>query len=128
MEYTVIIDGQSYDLPKKTVAVVEKMDEVLKVDSTKGYSVRQKFEKLHVFVKDIVGEEAAREMLGSDNITEIDLSELTLSVRRIIDAYDSPIAAYDAEKSRAKLEGLPIEKIVSVAKAAEKIASLPPQK
>lgn len=128
MEYTVIIDGQSYDLPKKTVAVVEKMDEVLKVDSTKGYSVRQKFEKLHVFVKDIVGEEAAREMLGSDNITEIDLSELTLSVRRIIDAYDSPIAAYDAEKSRVKLEGLPIEKIVSVAKAAEKIASLPPQK
>lgn len=128
MEYTVIIDGQSYDLPKKTVAVVEKIDEVLKVDSTKGYSVRQKFEKLHVFVKDIVGEETAREMLGSDNITEIDLSELTLSVRRIIDAYDSPIAAYDAEKSRAKLEGLPIDKIISVAKAAEKITAMPPQK
>lgn len=128
MEYTVIIDGQSYDLPKKTVAVVEKIDEVLKVDSTKGYSVRQKFEKLHVFVKDIVGEETAREMLGSDNITEIDLSELTLSVRRIIDAYDSPIAAYDAEKSRVKLEGLPIDKIISVAKAAEKITAMSPQK
>ena len=128
MEYTVIIDGQSYDLPKKTVAVVEKIDEVLKVDSTKGYSVRQKFEKLHVFVKDIVGEETAREMLGSDNITEIDLSELTLLVRRIIDAYDSPIAAYDAEKSRVKLEGLPIDKIISVAKAAEKITAMSPQK
>ena len=51
MEYTVIIDGHSYDLPKKTVAVMEKMDEVLKVDSVRGYSVRQKFEKLYSFVK-----------------------------------------------------------------------------
>ena len=32
MVYTFIINGRSYDLPKKTVSVMEKMDDVLKVD------------------------------------------------------------------------------------------------
>lgn len=128
MEYTIIINGQSYDLPKKTVAVMEKMDEVLKVDSVKGYTVRQKFEKLHGFIKGLVGDENAEEMFGSDDIAEIDTSELTLTVKKIVDAYDKPIVDYDAEKSRNKLNELPVEKIISIAKAAEKMANVPQNK
>lgn len=119
MEYTIIVNGRSYDLPKKTVAVMEKMDEVLKVDSLKGISVKQKFEKLHTFVKELVGEENAAEMFGSDKLTEIDLSELTLAVRMVIDAYDKPISDYDAEKSKQKLDRLPVDKLVSITKAAQ---------
>lgn len=128
MVYTFIINGRSYDLPKKTVSVMEKMDDVLKVDEVKGYTVRQKFEKLHGFVRDLVGDENAREMFGSDNITEIDLSDVTLAVKKIVDAYDKPIIDYDSEKSMNKLSGLPIEKIISIANAAEKIATIPKQK
>lgn len=128
MEYTIIINGQSYDLPKKTVAVMEKMDEVLKVDSVKGYTVRQKFEKLHGFIRDLVGDENAKEMFGSDDIADIDTSELTLTVKKIVDAYDKPITDYDAEKSRNKLNELPVEKIISIAKAAEKMANVPQNK
>lgn len=128
MEYTIIINGQSYDLPKKTVSVMEKMDEVLKVDLVKGYTVRQKFEKLHGFIKGLVGDENAKEMFGSDDIAEIDTSELTLTVKKIVDAYDKPITDYDAEKSRNKLNELPVEKIISIAKAAEKMANVPQNK
>ena len=128
MEYTVIINGRSYDLPKKTLAVMEKVDEVLKVDSMKGYTVKQKFEKLHGFMKNLVGEENAAEMFGSSNLSEIDLSELTLAVQKVIDAYDKPITDYQAEKSKSKLEQLPIEKIVSISKAVDKIAAMEPQK
>lgn len=128
MEYTVIVNDRSYDLPKKTISVVEKIDNVLKVDSLKGCSIKQKFEKLHSFVKEVVGDDNAKDMFGSDDIAEIDLSEVTLAVKKIIDAYDKPIVDYDSEKSRMKLEGLPIEKIISVAKAAEKISSMPQQK
>ena len=128
MEYTIIINGQSYDLPKKTVSVMEKMDEVLKVDLVKGYTVRQKFEKLHGFIKGLAGDENAKEMFGSDDITEIDTSELTLTVKKIVDAYDKPITDYDAEKSRNKLNELPVEKIISIAKAAEKMANVPQNK
>ena len=128
MEYTIIIDGRSYDLPKKTLSVMEKIDDVMKVDSVKGYSVRQKFEKIHRFIKDLVGDDNAKEILGSDNISEIDLSEVTLTAKKIIDAYDKPITDYDLEKSMRKIEGIPIDKIVSVANAAEKIIKMPQQK
>lgn len=123
MEYTIIVNGRSYDLPKKTMAVVEKMDEVLKIDSVKGLSVKQKFEKLHGFVKGLAGEEQAAEMFGSADLAEIDLSELTLAVKKIVDAYDKPISDYDAEKSLQRLNQLPIDKILSMTKAAQSMAN-----
>lgn len=125
MEYTIIVDSRSYDLPKKTVTVMEKLDDVLKVDSVKGLSLRQKFEKLHNFVKDVVGEENAKEIFGSDNIGEIDLSEVTLAVKKIADAYDKPIKDYDSEKMQKAFDGIPMEKIISMTKAADKMATMP---
>ena len=74
------------------------------------------------------GDDNAKEILGSDNISEIDLSEVTLTAKKIIDAYDKPITDYDLEKSMRKIEGIPIDKIVSVANAAEKIVKMPQQK
>ena len=121
MVYTIIVNEESYDLPKKTVAVMEKLDDVLKVDQIKGLTVKQKFEKLHSFVKGLVGDSNAEEMFGSDNISEIDLSELTLVVKKIAAAYDKPIADYDAEIARRKFDNVPIEKIVSLTKAAQTI-------
>lgn len=127
MEYTIIINDRSYDLPKKTIAVMEKLDEVLKIDST-NLKVRQKFDKLHGFIRELVGEEAAKEMFGSDNITEIDLSDVTLAVKKVVDAYDKPIMDYDAEKTVRAFNSLPIEKIVSMTKAAERMSAMPPKR
>lgn len=121
MEYTVIVNGKSYDLPKKTLAVMEKLDDVLKVDAIKGLSVRQKFEKLHGFMKDVVGEEKCRGMFGSDDLEEIDLSELTVTIKKMVDAYDQPVNEYDIEKSKNQLNRLPLDKIISMAAAAEKM-------
>lgn len=123
MEYTIIVNGQSYDLPKKTISVMSKVDEVLKVDATRG-TVRQKFEKLHKFMIELVGEEAAKEMFGAEKLDEIDLSELTLAVKKVVDAYDKPINDYDMEKQREKFDSLPIDKVVSMTKAAQSMANL----
>ena len=123
MVYTIIVNERSYDLPKKTIAVMEKIDDVLKVDQIKGLTVKQKFEKLHAFVKDLVGDSNAEEMFGSDNISEIDLSELTLAVKKIVAAYDKPINDYDAEMAKQKFDNVPIEKIVSLTKAAQTVSA-----
>ena len=124
MDYTIIVNGRSYMLPKKTVSVMEALDKVLQVDSLKGLSVRQRFEKLHEFIKDSVGAENAKEMFGSDNLDEIDLSELTVTIKRIVDAYDAPVVEYDNEKTRNRLNSLPIDKIISMASATKDFASL----
>ena len=122
MEYTVIVNRRSYDLPKKTIAMTEKIDDVLRVDELNA-PVKQKFDKLHSFVKDCIGAENAEEALGSANLSEIDLTELTLITRSIIDAYDKPISDYELKKQREKLEELPIEKITPLVKAAQSMAN-----
>ncbi len=122
MEYTVIVGNKSYDLPKKTLEVMERLDDVLKVDTIPSLSVRQKFEKLHGFIRDTVGEEKCREMFGSDDLEEIDLSELTVTIRKIVDAYDRPVNDYDIERSKSQLNRLPLDKIISMANAAGKMA------
>lgn len=128
MEYTIIINGRSYDLPKKTVTVVEELDEIMKVDAVKGLTVNQKFEKLHSFIKGLVGEDSAEEMFGSKDLAEIDLSELTLAVRYVIDAYDKPVTDYETSRSMRKFDGLPIDKIIATVNAAEKVAKMPTKK
>lgn len=121
MEYTVIVNGRSYDLPAKNLSVAEQLDAVLKTDSVKGLSITQKYERLHRFVQDLVGEKDSAEMLGSSNLAEIDLSDLTLTVRRIVDAYDKPIDDYEAEKTRNQMNRVPIDKVVSLTKALQTV-------
>lgn len=124
MEYTIIINGRSYDLPKKTVSVMEKMDSVLKVDNLR-IKARQKFEKIHEFVKDMIGAENAKEAFGSDNLEEIDLSELSIAVLKINDTYNQPLTDYKIEKMRATMNGMQTEKIAALANSATAIANLP---
>lgn len=119
MVHTVILNGRSYDLPKKNINVASKLDEVLRVDVIKGLSLRQKFEKLHVFSKDVLGEENAKEILGTDNLDEVDLSELTIIVRKIVDAYEKPISDYQAERNREQLSRLPLQQLESITKVAD---------
>ena len=70
MQYTVIINGQSYDLPKKTMKVVEEMDKVAKIDSVKGLSIRDKFKALYDFIVSLVGKEA-RVIADIDNFNGV---------------------------------------------------------
>lgn len=122
MEYTIIVNNRSYDLPKKTIAVVEKLDQVLKVDAS-NLPIRQKFERLHNFMKELVGTDAAIEMFGSDNLAEIDLSDVTIAVRKVVDAYDKPVNDYGTNKMSDALSHIPIEKIIAMSKAAEKMSA-----
>ena len=124
MDYTVIINSRSYDLPKKTVSVMNKLDEVLKVVNL-NIKARQKFEKLHEFVKDILGEANAKEILESDNLDEIDLSDLSITVLKINDAYNKPLNDYKMEKMRATLNSAQIDKINNLVNSATAMANLP---
>lgn len=123
MVYTIInSDGRSFDLPKKTVNIMEALDRAVTIDSNKKMSLREKYNYLHGFVKELLGDANARECLGSDNLDEIDLSELAIAVRKIYDSYEKPIEDYNASKARQKLSGLQLDKIAPMLSAAEKVS------
>lgn len=123
MEHTIIVNNKCYELPKKTVAIAEKLDNALKVDSIVGLSVKDRFKKLHDFVKEMVGNENAAEMLGSEDLNEIDTSELAVIVLKINDAYEKPMTDYQTERMQTKLSNIPIDKITSMTKAAQTVAN-----
>ena len=122
--YTIIVNNRSYEIPKKTVAVMEELDQVMRIDENKSLTLREKYMHLHEFVKGILGEEKAKECLDSDNLDEIDLSDLAITVRKIKDAYDKPIAEYQMSKAREKLGALPMDKLTSFMTAASNAANV----
>ena len=111
---------QSYDLPGKTLKVVEKIEELMKADTNKNLSIREKYKKLHSFVIDMLGKESAKEILGGDKLDELDLSVLTITCRKIVDAYEKPIEEYSNGKIQQTLEDIPLDKVTELLKVAEK--------
>lgn len=119
MVYTIIVNGRSYELPKPTLSVMEDLDRALTVDNNKNLSLREKYMHLHEFVKRTIGEEKAKECLGFDNLDEIDLPELAITVRKIHESYDKPIADYSTARAREKMGSVPFDKITPMLAAAE---------
>lgn len=116
MVYTIIHNNKSYTLPKKTISVMENLDRCLKIDNVPGLSLREKFDQLRMFLVDIIGEDATNEILGSDNLDEIDLCDITITFRKIVDAYDKPLIDYNNKKSKDALNQIPFDKITQLAK------------
>ena len=115
MIYTIIHNRKSYDLPKKTIGIMDEVDRCLKVDSS-GLSLRDRYEQLRLFIVNVLGEDNAVEILGSNNLDDIDLSDITITFKKIVDAYDKPIQDYNNGKTRDALSQIPFDKIAQLSK------------
>ena len=123
MIYTIIAsNGQSYDLPAKTIAVMDSLNNILKIDQT-DLGLKQKYQKILEFAVNVLGAEAVKEILGSDKVNDIDVGELELIILKIKAAYDKPIEEYRTEQLENSLEGIPTEKLLALTKAVNTINS-----
>lgn len=120
MIYTIIINDRSYDLPKKTMAITEKLDTTAQVDEL-DIPVREKYRKVLDCIMSILGKEATEEALGSTDLNEVDLSEVTIAFRKIVDAYNRPVQDYVNASGRGALDGMPIDQMTNLANAATQI-------
>ena len=122
MIYTIISDDmQSYDLPGKTLKVMEKIEALQRDDVRKDLSIREKYKKVHTFVVDILGKDVAKQFLGTDKLDEMDLSVLTITAKKIIDAYDKPLEDYNRSKVQQTIDEIPLDKVTELIKATDSI-------
>lgn len=117
--YSLIVDRKSYTLPAKNIRLVEEMERVAHIDSIRGMSTRDKFEEILRFIVDTLGESNAKGVLGSVSVDEVDLSAVTVTFRMIVDAYNKPIADYNARKSSEVFASIPTDKLDKVSKLME---------
>lgn len=120
MIYTVIINDRSYDLPKKTLAITEALEQTARVDEL-SIPTREKYRKVLDCVISLLGKEAVAEALGSTELNEMDLSEVTIAFRKIVDAYNRPVQDYVNASGRGALDSMPIDQITNLANAATQI-------
>lgn len=125
MQYTVIINGQSYDLPGKTLTVVDQMEQVEKIDMQKGVSIREKYRKVFDFLSGMIGRENMKEAFGTDSLDDtVDLNELTLAYLGVKESYEKPVMDFKTSQSMDKFNSLPIDKISNLANAAKNVQQL----
>lgn len=114
-------NGNNYDLPIKNLGTIEKLNAVLKVDSTE-LNIKQKYQKLLDFVVDMLGEANVKEILGGAKLADIDFGELEVLILRIKTAYNKPVEDYQKEQLETSFDAIPTDKIVALTKAAETVA------
>jgi hypothetical protein len=122
MIYTVIIDDRSYDLPKKTLAVTEMLDKAADVDKLK-ISTRDKYKRVLDCIVAILGQENTAEALGSTDLNELDLTDITITFRKIVDAYNKPVQDYVNASGFGALSSFPIEELTKLATAATQVVN-----
>ena len=121
MIYTIIAsNNQSYDLPPKTIDVIEKLDKVLQVDKEK-ISIRQKYQKMLDFVKFMLGEDNAAEILGDKSIDNIDVGEVELLILKIQDAYNDAVIDYRTSKLKDSFDSIPADKLAALTEIGKAI-------
>lgn len=121
MEYTFIVNGKSYDLPKKTIRVAEEIEKAVNTDNSAA-PLKEKYKAVLRACQNIIGHEAAEEILGTNKIEDMDLSEITILFEKICDAYQAPVMEYKTEKSTDALARLPIAELEKVSAAVASIS------
>lgn len=107
--------GNAVELPKLTLGISDKMDEVSAAQSS-----RERYRLQYEFVKEVCGEEYAAQALDGEDIEDIDLVELNVVYVGIVNAYAAPAAKAQAEGIAEQMKAL--KPVVGAADAVGKMA------
>ena len=107
--------GNAVELPKLTLGISDKMDEVGAAQSN-----RERYRLQYEFVKEVCGDEYAAQALDGDDIEDIDLVELNVAYVGIVNAYAAPAAKAQAEGIAEQMKAL--KPVVGAADAVGRMA------
>lgn len=124
MEYTLQINDREYGLPKKTLAVEEKIEKIKRLSKDTRTAARVKYENKVNFICEMVGSDNAKEIVDTDDlakISEMDLGDIDVAVRNIIDGYERPTREQRVRESMEILGNPMIAQMLSVAEGMDKL-------
>lgn len=117
-----IWDGVEYVLPKKTLAVQKKMDEIGNLSvANKGVEC---YRKQWDFCSELLGKANAAVMLDAKKVEDVDLQTLTICYNSIVDAYLQRVREHQRQREAEQLNSPALDVIENVAQSVDKIAKL----
>ena len=124
MEYTLIYRGNSYELPKFTKKVKDKIDRISEQNESPSIKDYDKYKGMYDFIRETIGAEAALEIFETDDIDEMDLNEIAVCFLGICSGYDKPVNEAKKEISDNKIDKEDMQMVLEVLRNAGNLKEL----
>ena len=112
-------NGNEYELATKTMKVA-KLQERAETSATMMEAYTNEFE----FVKAVIGDEAVKDILGTNRLDEIDLNQMVMLYNEIVTAYDKEIREAERERVLELISNSELDKIGELAKTVEVMSKI----
>ena len=104
-----------YELPKKTMALNDKIEAVNNAKTTK-----MAYTAMMDFVVSGLGKDRVKEILGTTDVNKVDLIKLNMLSNDIVMAYDDMVQQPRIDKINNILSNLPLDNLANVANKIKK--------
>ena len=114
MQYTIIHEGTSYDIPNYTMAIageIEKLEQFKMAENP----FEKKCKKMYDFISDKLGKEHTVESVGE--FAAADPNTINIVYLKIVASYNKPLEEYQNEQSQTKLDDAQIDKVTALLSA-----------
>lgn len=99
MIYTLEYAGSSYELPKFTKSVSDKIGKINAQNENTRIPDMDKYKSMYEFICEMIGNENAAEIFETDQLDEIDLNDITVCYLGICAGYEKPVNDFKKKSS-----------------------------
>lgn len=114
MQYTIIHNGTSYDIPNYTMGVSEEIEKIGQFNMADN-PFKKKCQKMYDFISDKLGKENTAEVVG--DFATADPNTINIVYLEIVASYNKPLEEYQNEQSHSKLDDAQIDKVTALLSA-----------
>ena len=118
MNYSIEINGTLIELPKYTISVMEKIEQLEK-SSNSSASAKSKLQTMYNFLCDLVGKDKIEEVIGKFN--DADPNNINITYLSIVREYNKPLNDYEMSEGLEQIKELNNS---DIAKLGETISKL----
>lgn len=99
MVYILEYNGSSYELPKFTKSVSDKIEKINTQNENTRIPDMNKYKSMHEFICEMIGNENAEAIFETDKLDEIDLNDITICYLGICAGYEKPVNDFKKRSS-----------------------------
>lgn len=103
MNYTVEMNGNVIELPKYTISVMEKIEQVER-NTNSSASAKTKLQGLYNFVCDLVGKDNVENAIGK--FDEADPNDINIAYLSIVREYNKPLSDFEMNQGLEQIKEL----------------------
>jgi hypothetical protein len=118
MNYSIEMNGTLIELPKYTISVMEKIEQLEK-SSNSSASAKSKLQTMYNFLCDLVGKDKIVEVIGKFN--DADSNNINITYLSIVREYNKPLNDYEMSEGLEQIKELNNS---DIAKLGETISKL----